>query len=281
MTLTRSDYSELDELFPLGSAAGAEEGGADAAPVLLPETLLSVDNKALTTAGIRKRRKASLIGYTGLNGTGKSMLMVRDLLPALAQGKTVLSTVQLLDPESGNPHPNCILLRSWSQFHGFRDGEIVLDEITGVMDARESGMPKHVKKMLPQQRREGNRVSWTGISFDNADKRLRQITKAVVRMRGFMPVRDRDALWAPNRLFLATTYDGQTLAASDDSDQLTEDRSRKKRARVLNRELIWGPGSLAFRCYDTLSSVESVDNSCPQCGGRIPEKVCRGHDRDR
>lgn len=277
MTLTRSDYSELDELFPLEPGSGAEDAGGDDAPLLLPELLLRPDNPALSTRGIRKRRKASLIGYTGLNGTGKSMLMVRDLLPALAAGRPVLSTVQLLDPESGNPHPNCQLLRSWSQFHGFRDGEIALDEITGVMDARESGMPKHVKKMLPQQRREGNRVSWTGISFDNADKRLRQITKAVVRMRGFMPRRDPDALWAPNRLFLATTYDGQTLAASDDSEQLTEDRRRKRRARVLNREFVWGPGSLTFRCYDTLASVESVDNSCVVCGGRIPEKVCRGH----
>lgn len=280
MTLTRSDYRELDELFPLEPVAGSEEGGADVEPALLPATLLRPDNKALTSAGIRKRRKASLIGYTGLNGTGKTFLCVRDLLLSIALGKQVLSTVSILDPHSGNPHPNFQLLRSWSQFHDLRDTEIVLDEITGVMDARESGMPKHVKKMLPQQRRQGNRVSWTGISFDNADKRLRQITKAVVRTRGFMPVADKDSLWAPNRLFMATTYDGQTLAASDDSDQLTEDRSRKKRARVLNRELVWGPGSLAFQCYDTLASVESVDNSCTVCGGRIPDKVCRGHDRD-
>lgn len=280
-----SDLVELDELLPLGDE-GAEGPGGAVAPAVAPEILLRPDNPQLRTKGILKRRSAPIIGYCGLNGHGKTFAMVRDALLGLASGYRVLSTVNILDPESGNPHPNFELFRSWTQIHNIRSTEILLDEVTGIMDARDSGMPKHVRRMLPQQRRENNRVSWTGIDWDNSDRRLRQLTWAMVRCRGHFPARvaqrpdgllDAVPMWAPNRFFVLTTFDAQRMTQSDDSAQITEDRDKKRRARVLNREFVRGPGSLAFRCYNTLDSVSQVDSSCQVCGGRVPDKVCKGH----
>lgn len=280
-----ADLRELDELVPLDDDR-AEGGGAAVARVVAPPVLLRPDNRELFTRGIRKRRDAPVRGYTGLNGHGKSFAMVRDVLPALASGTRVLSTVSILDPESGNPHPNFERFTSWTQLHNVYNTEVLLDEITGIMDSRDSGMPKHVRRLIPQMRRASSPVSWTGIDWDNTDRRMRQLTWAMIRCVGHLPdrkvlrddgTRDAVPMWAPNRLFVLTTFDAKTLKSSDDGAQITEDRDKKRRARKLGREFVWGPSSVAFRCYNTLDAVASVDNSCVTCGGRIPDKICKGH----
>lgn len=264
------------------------ERGAPTAPdaVVLPGGL-DPSNRKLFTSGIRKRRGTPIMGYVGLNGMGKTFAMVRDTLPDLALGRRVLSTVALLDPWTGNPHPLYEPFRHWSQLDDWRDGPVVMDEVTGVLDSRESGMPKKVKKKLPQMRRANSPIRWTGIDYDNADKRLRQLSAAITVCRGYLPNKglgrtdgtvDSVPMWLPNRLFLLTTYDASTLQTADDSQQFTQDENKKRKAKVKKRELVWGPGSLAFDCYDTLDAVDSIDNSCPICGGRVPDKTCRGHD---
>lgn len=263
-----------------------DSGGAApaVAAVVLPGNKL--DMSKLLTSGIKKRRGTPLMGYTGLNGMGKTFAMVRDTLPDLAQGRRVLSTVALLDPHTGNPHPLYTPFRHWSQLEGWRNGPLLLDEVTGVMDSRESGMPKGVRKQLPQMRRVNAPVRWTGISWDNSDKRLRQITQAVTDCRGFLPksrairadgFTDAVDMWLPNRLFLFTTYDASTMQRAEDGQQLTQKDEKKNKAKVKKREFVWGPGSVAFDCYNTLDSVDSIDNSCSVCGGRVPEKACKGH----
>lgn len=287
---------ELDDNWvPVETRREARESGVAAlAPdaVVLPG--ISFGSSKLLTSGIKKRRGTPLMGYTGLNGMGKTFAMIRDTLPDLAMGLRCLSTVALLDPHTGNPHPLYTPFRHWSQLDGWRNGPLLLDEVTGVMDSRESGMPKKVRKQLPQMRRVNSPVRWTGINWDNSDKRLRQITQAVTDCRGFLPksrnVRtdgfvDAVEMWLPNRLFLLTTYDASTMQSAQEGSQLTQDDDKKKKAKVKKRELVWGPGSLAFDCYDTLDSVDSIDNTCAHvdhetgevCGLRVAEKTCRGH----
>lgn len=284
--------SLVEDLEALGIEASEEESVGAAAAACGGEAstpgrpLLDATNKKLFTRGVRKRRSAPIVGYIGLNGQGKSLAMVRDTLPSLALGRRVLSTVQLLDPATGEPHPLCDLFRSWEQLHDFHDGDVLLDEVTGVADARDSGMPKHVRRVIPQLRRRNVMLRWTGIDWDNTDRRIRQLTQAVVRCRGFVPNRqlernsgriDSLAMWAPNRLFYLTTFDAQRMANTEASAEFTEAVERKKKARVLNREVFWGPSSAAFACYRTLDAVSAVDNSCPICGGRPVERTCRGH----
>ncbi len=290
----------LDELSPLGDEAPAAAAERGEGAVFRNELRLTVDNPALRTKGILMRRDLPIVGYCGLNGQGKSMMAVRDTLLSLAMGRRVLSTVTILDAESGNPHPNFIPFKSWQQLNtDLRNSDGVWDEITGILDSRDGALPKHVRRMIPQMRRENHPVRWTGISWDNTDVRLRQLTWAMVRCVGHDPVprqrtdgfADSITMWRPNRTFVATTFDARTLAKSDAAEMITEDRNKKRRAKVLNREFVRGPalrpvgmwpvrmhpGQLAFQSYNTLDAVLQIDNSCPICGGRIPEKTCRGH----
>lgn len=280
--------SDLDHIAPLVESVST--AGARPRAVVLPDsnaaTLLNADNQALRTRGILRRRSAPIMGYIGLNGQGKTFSMVRDTMLSLALGRRVLSTVTILDPATGEPHPLFEKFTSWEQLHEFRDGDILLDEITGIMDARDSGMPKHVRRLLPQMRRRNVMVRWTGIDFDNTDRRLRQLSQAIVRCRGHFPntalIRangqtDAVSMWAPNRLFVLTTFDSQTLTQTSDSQALTEDSARKRKAKVLNREFVYGPRDLAFQCYNTLDAVSAVDNNCQICGLKPVERTCRGH----
>jgi hypothetical protein len=290
-TLTRREAREIAGEPLLEVVATAEDGtsteGREAPVVLVPNLRrLDPSNKALRTRGILKRRDAAVCGYAGLNGQGKTYAMIRDSLLGLALGRRLLSTVTILDPDTGNEHPNFERFREWDQFHGLKNTEILMDEITGVMDSRHSGLPRHVTDAIPQQRRANNLVRWTGIDFDNVDKRLRQVSRAVVRCRGFYPNRslmrddgtkDAISLWAPNRLFYLVTFDGQTLTTTSDTSLLTENPDKQRRARVLNREWTYGPGSITFDSYRTLDAVSTVSSACRICGGRIPDRVCKGH----
>lgn len=271
----------------------AEEGERAAPTTPQVPQILTMDTKGITTRGIKKRRSVPIHGYVGLNGHFKTWSMIRDTLPSIALGRRILSTVAILDPFTGNPHPLYVPFRSWSQLHDFRDGDVLLDEVTGIMDSRDSGMPKHVRRLLPQMRRANVLVRWTGIDWDNSDRRLRQLTQAVTKCRGHLPNKklqraqgtsDALSLWAPNRLAFLTTYDAQTLTQSNDGAQLAQEPEKKRRARVLFRELAWAPGSLTFSAYNTLDAVLAVDSTCGHidamgnvCGGRVPEKVCKGH----
>lgn len=289
VTFSKHGLAELDELIPLpvsADTAGTRQGaGVSAEPDAVQ--LLEPDNPRLRTRGILRRRSAPIMGYVGLNGQGKTFTMVRDSLLSLALGRRVLSTVTILDPATGNPHPLFERFTSWEQLHDFRNGDVLMDEITGIMDSRDSGMPKHVRRLLPQMRRANVMVRWTGIDFDNTDRRLRQLSQAVVRCRGHLPnlrlqrgdgERDAVSMWAPNRAFVLTTFDAQTLTDSSDSRALTEDVRRERKAKVLNREIVWGPREPAFACYNTLDAVATVSSACPVCGGKPVEKTCRGHE---
>lgn len=285
--MTVIEFTTVNHAVETGERSPRESGGVapEVDAVVLP--LLNFGDRKLLTSGILKRRGVPIMGYNGLNGDGKTFCMVRDTLPDLAAGRRVLSTVALLDPHTGNPHPLYVPFRHWSQLDDWVNGPILLDEVTGVMDSRESGMPRKVRKKIPQMRRANAPIRWTGIDWDNSDRRLRQITKAVTMCKGYLPrggiVRadgsvDAVEMWLPNRLFLFTTFDTSTMNQSQDGQQLTQEDAKKRKAKVKKREIVWGPGSLAFECYNTLDSVDSIDNSCPVCQGKVPEKTCKGHD---
>lgn len=241
---------------------------------------------------MRKRRSVPIMGYIGVSGNGKSASMVRDTLPSLAMGRPVLSTLELLDAHTGNPHPLYVPFRRFSQLTEFRGGDVLMDEITGIMDSHDASMPKSIRRVLPQQRRRGNTVRWSGIDWDNSNRRLRQMTQAVTSSTGYCANRklvrtdtgevDAIPMWAPNRLFHLITRDAQLMNKSEDSASLSGAtqgaKTRKKKPKILVWELWWGPGSAAFDSYNTLGEVLAVDNGCEVCGLKTVEKTCKGHD---
>lgn len=225
----------------------------------------------------RKRRGYSIRAYIGGNGTGKSLAMVHDLLPSLERGRRVLSTVAILDSDTGLPHDLYVPFTDFRQLFDFTDGDVLLDEITGVASARESqSLPVQVANFLPQLRRRNVTLSWTATGWKRADVILRELTLGVTLCRGLMPkVSDiDDRIWGDNRLFRWSTYDAQAF------DEWTMAKKDKLKREVLT--MFWRPGSEAEKSYRTFDPVLAVGWSneaglCMVCGGkrRVPLCVCK------
>lgn len=286
-----TDETSLLDLPPFDMGAWADDAAAEPPGVASPSVVvgdLAGFDKRLMTNGIRRRRNVPVMGYIGTSGHGKSGSMVRDSLYSLHLGRTLVSTVEILDAHTGNPHPLYEPFTSFRQMDGRRGVDFLMDEITGIMDSHDTSMPKRVRRTLPQQRRAGNFVRWSGIDWDNSNRRLRQMTQAVTLCRGYFPLRDTGAMWAPNRAFRLKTYDAQKMMRSEDAQVLAKTAplvgskgARIRKPQVLVREWWRGSTSLAFDSYNTMGDVLAVDGSCPECGGRIPERACKcGHDHD-
>lgn len=247
--------------------------------------------------GRRLRRRFPVQMYVGRNGMGKSLAMVYDTIPDLAMGKPVLSTVRLLDFANPRPcddpncaerghdqghaarHPNYIPFTDWMQLLEFREGVVLMDEITGVADSSESAsLPSAVGNMLGQMRREKVHVRLTGLNFIRAHKRIREACLAVTRCEAYLPVDAREsngeeAMWRPRRLAVWRTYDARSLPI-DDHTQAAYDK-----ADLLFKSRHWIPDSPATTAYDTLAPVSVVgtlDDSgkCAYCEGQRRRHEC-------
>jgi len=211
---------------------------------------------------VARRRALAIHGYMGANGHGKTATMIRDTIADVLADRPILSTVPLNDPRTGRTYDGFTLFEHWDQLHAHRGGPLLLDEVTGVLDAREDGMPQHIRVLLPQLRKRGVVVRYTAPDFDNADRRLRQISWGITVCRGYAPAPSSKGAeieaWRPNRLFSAITFDTVTMT------QLTE--GYRKKAKVKIREWWWGPTSGVFDLYDTMAAVSQVSSHCPACG---------------
>jgi hypothetical protein len=242
-----------------------------------------------------KRRMFPIRGYVGPNGTGKSAIMVYDTIPSLEQGRPVLSTVRLLDyrnprlcdddactypshPDHLAAHPLYVPFTRYEQLLDWRDGDVLMDEVTGVASSREtSSMPVQVANYLVQLRRRNVQLSWSAPAWGRADKIIREVSQAVTLMSAAMPTRapatddGMPRLWHQRRLFTARTYDPVQM-----------DEFEAHRADDIPHEVIafyWGPGSLMFRAYDTLDAVTALGwateaGMCMNCGGKRLTPKC-------
>lgn len=155
----------------------------------------------------RSRRGVPIHAYVGPNGGGKSIAMIYDTLPSLAMGRSVLSTVHLLDwtipdvdklhmavpPGSDakcNPeahHPLFTELCDYRQLLDAEHCDVLLDEVTGVASSRESAtMPAEIANLLVQLRRRDLCMRWTAPNWSRADVIIRECSQAVTTCRGFM-----------------------------------------------------------------------------------------------
>lgn len=220
------------------------------------------------------RRGFPIHAYVGPNGGGKSLCMVLDALPTLASGRQVVSTVRLLDPETGGPHPLWVPLDSFKTLLEAEHCRVQLDEVTGVASSRESaGMPAAIANRLVQLRRADVDLAWTAPSWARADKLIRECTQAVTLCQGFMPKEtpEGDRQWRQKRLFLFRTYDAAAF------DEWTS--QRKEKVRPETRQWLWRPGSIAERSYDTYDAVLSLGavtegGTCMDCGGKRTAAKC-------
>jgi hypothetical protein len=231
------------------------------------------------STSVRRRRGVSIMSYVGSNGSGKTLCMVNDTLPSLDAGRPVYSTVPLFDPETGEPHPSYIPFTRWQQLLDAEHADFLMDEIIGVASSRESSsLHAEVQNRLNQLRKADVVLRWTAPAWPRADKIIREVTQAVTECAGYLSdtsgTRGDDAvLWAPKRLFRFRTFDMRSF------DEWSA--GKRERVRPDVKEWFQGPGSRAFRAYDTLAAVERIEahdpQLCPDCGRRRRVEYCKGH----
>lgn len=241
-----------------------------------------------------------ITAFIGYNGSGKTLAAVTVAMAHLDAGRPVLSTVRLLDwrdprecddplcesERHGEPghmaaHPLYRPFTDFRQMFDLTGGHILMDEVTGVADAREfASMPVQVRNHLPQLRRRDVTLGWTTIHWSFADARLRRMTWAACWATGMLPHYDPDAMWGRNRLFLHRIYDSRNLP--DEFDVANHDDSIRPRFRTV----MWGPNTEAFGAYDSNDAVSALGAAteagmCLTCGGRrsMPRCSCV-HDHD-
>lgn len=243
-----------------------------------------------------RRRGYSVRAYVGSNGSGKTLAMVHDLLPTLIETeRQVLSTVRILDfedprpcedarclsPDHGAPqhfaaHPRWIDWRSWADVLAVDHTDVLADEISSVASSRGAmALPRAVETALQQQRKPENTFSWSGPEFARADSVLRGVTKLATVCRGYLPDWQSDGLsaWPRNRLFVWGSYDVEFAQ----SFEAAADQRVKAKRRAF--QVMWGPGSAAFRAYSTFDSVGIVgqadsSGTCLTCGGYRSRAKC-------
>lgn len=292
----------FDEL--LEESAPGGERAAQRAPIPgTPPRQLS--KKALRK--IMRRRQAGIRAMIGPNGSGKTAMAVMDLLPVLdgmpwycenpshlhtqrgefSGMRRVLSTVQLLDEATGDPHPLCDRLTDWHQVLDAEHCDILFDEVTGIAGARESmGMPVAVQNILQQLRRRDVMLTWTAPNWARADSIIRGCTQLVTDCRGWMPDRkflrgDTPPAWLPRRLFKARTFSAIDFEEWSAAKAAQGKGAQQHALRPVLVQWWWGPKSRVFRAYDTYDAVSRVGEvldggRCAHCGGRrrVPECKC-------
>lgn len=239
---------------------------------------VSPDKSARATTG---RRTFPIMAYVGPNGGGKSLAAVKDCLPSLRAGRRVLSTVRLLDPDTGEDFPSYERFYDAAQLLDAHDCDIFMDEMVGIANSRESGaLDPRIQNVLVQLRRRNCVVRWTAPNWARADKIVREVTQSVTECRGYFanpkvsldPVTGEPRMWAPKRLFNFRTFDTVDFEewSSGKRDKLTPEIT----------EWMYGPDSEVFRAYDTLDAVEAVagmtkEGSCANCGGQRRRHQCK------
>jgi hypothetical protein len=195
--------------------------------------------------------------------------------------RRVLSTVRLLDAETGEEHRLYERLTDWRQVLDAEHLDLLFDEVTGIANSRESaGLPVQVQAILSKLRKVDVVMRLTAPAFARMDKVIREVSQAVVLCKGMMGKRPEGSLWRQNRLFWWKTYDARDM--EDFTAQKANASSPQAAAyapRPQTTALMWGPKSRAFASYDTLGAVSRVGEvldggRCAHCGGRRPIPQC-------
>lgn len=263
----------------------------------------SENNNGLPKA-VRRRRDSGISAYVGKNGSGKSLLAVRDILPDLENGVPVLSNIGLLARKNASnieeadevweklgvpnlrphdllrlPHKNWIPWTNFQQLVDFRNGIVLCDEAHGIADARDSaGLPAEVRNMLFQLRRNGVSFRYTTIDYSAVDKRLRNATTLLTFCAGKFGKRVEGSVWPRNRVFHYRSYDAQDFLDFTEANSRVHEQNRPP---IAFRQWARISGDLkgASETYSSGAAVLSLGSSgeggkCIACGKKRRVQAC-------
>jgi hypothetical protein len=274
--------------------------GKEKLPILARINLFWGGGASAERRMIRILAQYSIICIVGSNGAGKTLCMMVLTTPTrngvwwecdnpdhehtkrgqLAGYRRMLSTTPIRDG-NGGLHPLYDPFDDYQQLVEVEHADVYMDEANSVASSRaSSSMDRRVEVKLQQLRKADVFLYLTAPDFSRIDIAIRQVTKCVVECRGYAPAPDvpgqPSLLWKPRRVFKFSAYDAVEF------ERWTANSAEK--ADALGVLWFKGPGSAAFRAYDTLASVNVIASMTPQdtctvCEGKIMRHTCKGHTR--
>ncbi|WBU38525.1 hypothetical protein [Homoserinibacter sp. YIM 151385] len=234
------------------------------------------------------RARYGIHAFVGANGSGKTNLMVRQAARALERGTTVYSNIPIFaDRATGELHPKYVALTSFEQLMTIRDGILLLDEMTGIANARDNApLPGPIQLVLNQLRKRKLVCYHSSPAWEDTTAQIRRVTRAVTFCEGSFPDRravaaassssDFDEAWVPNRFFRARTFPKDNRADWGLSAAV-------KLGQPLVEEFYWGPGCRSFQMYDTNAETFVFGSSndygtCVVCEGSRRRLECTCND---
>lgn len=205
-----------------------------------------------------------ILGITGINGAGKTLLAVELAIGDMRAGRPVYSTVDIAS-EHGDSRP----VKSRSHLLQLQDCTVLLDEIAVIFSSSAGSgqnLPSEVVTFLQTLRHRGVSVIWTAPTWKRAHILLREVTQAVATIRPLIKRAEEDSLWGRPFISAVGVLDTTSVAVDAAPD------------RVLRRRLWMPMRSDALGCYDTHADTPQIgrlipSGPCPDCGGtRTPPK---------
>lgn len=199
-----------------------------------------------------------IVGVTGVNGTGKTLLAVTAAVAELRAGRRVYSTVPVRDPLTGR---RSTPITSLGQLLRIRGSLILLDEVATILPGGVAApLPSEVRVMLGTLRHSGNTVIWTAPAWMRAHVELREITQASAALFPIGTRRVAGSPW-PHPLLVGAWLLDTRSGKTDD----TPSRVLRRRIYVPKRLAGWG-------AYDTFADTPLLGRHlaggrCPDCGG--------------
>jgi len=206
---------------------------------------------------------APVVGFTGANGAGKTLVAVSEACRVMAQGREVVSTVPIVSPW-GNSSP----LRSLRQLLDLRDVTVLIDEVSVVFSSRATGsLPPEVETFLQSMRHQGVTLYWTAPAWKRCDVVLRETTQVSVSVTPMMRYTRPGQFWPTPRLIAAGAMDCIGVGTDDAP------------VKVLRRRM-YRPSRLpGWGAYDSEAEVARIgwprqSGVCVDCGGRTKPVYC-------
>ncbi|WP_084126532.1 hypothetical protein [Demequina sp. NBRC 110054] len=207
-------------------------------------------------------------GFIGMNGGGKSALMVdTGIDQAQKHGRPILSNIWIDEDRAGVPVKRLTGLLDIMN----ADGDIViLDDIASIAPARETNAsPPEMVMRLAALRHRDAMLLWSAPVLEDVDVKIRRVTQSVVSLKALVRVKREGQLWKDTKVSLAKAYDFR----SETTTSINRDTPRNQYG------FVW-LNSLRLDAYDTREELElQADHAiCAVCGKRKPRQMCKGHD---
>lgn len=206
-----------------------------------------------------------VVGYTGANGAGKTLVAVSDACRDLSLGRPVYSTVHI-DSPWGSSQP----IKSLRQLLDIHDATILIDEVATVFSSRSTGsLPDEVVTFLQSMRHQGVTFRWTAPAWARAELLVREVTQVSVGVFGVGKLKVKGSFWRRPILVAASAFDVTTLAVDKSPEK---PMFGKKRLYVPKMLPGWGR-------YDSLADVSRIGwqlqgGKCVDCGGGRKAELC-------